>query len=258
MQFERYRAGSCTTGCSTLRSWIRIRRVAACHDRETPGTSSDAAGTRAAPALCYRGICITARRHPHRAAVGSIWPATCAAAFGVRPGNARIRRWCMASSAGSPISGTKRDADSPAAGDRANQLLVAASPSDEVSDTHRLRSDVDHFLVNEAIALGVDYQDLVTLERVDWQPNGDPMLLVGAREDRCSVSVRSLHRGRIRSAWIFSAGRSASTIAALTGIPRRRRSSPLHRRGKVRGNARLRSDSDHLDLVLLRARGSSQ
>jgi FADH2 O2-dependent halogenase len=65
-------------------------------------------------------------------------------------------------------------------GERGNQLLVAASPSDELSDTHWLRSDVDHFLVNEAIALGVDYQDLVELERVDWQPDGDPVL-VGAR-----------------------------------------------------------------------------
>ena len=70
-----------------------------------------------------------------------------------------------------------------AASDRANQLLVAASPGDEVSDTHWLRSDVDHFLLNEAIALGVDYQDLVMLEGVDWQPNGEPVL-VGARTGR--------------------------------------------------------------------------
>jgi FADH2 O2-dependent halogenase len=67
-----------------------------------------------------------------------------------------------------------------AADDRVNQLLVAASPSDELSDTHWLRSDVDHFLVNEAIALGVEYRDLADLERVDWQPNGDPVL-VGSR-----------------------------------------------------------------------------
>src|SRR5688572_16131324 len=65
--------------------------------------------------------------------------------------------------------------------DRSNQLLVAASPNDELSDTHWLRSDVDHFLVNEAIALGVDYQDLVELEGVEWQPDGSP-LLVGARQ----------------------------------------------------------------------------
>src|SRR5215471_13794817 len=37
---------------------------------------------------------------------------------------------------------------------RANALLVAASPNDEVSDTHWLRSDVDAFLVAEAIAAG--------------------------------------------------------------------------------------------------------
>ncbi len=43
--------------------------------------------------------------------------------------------------------------------DRSNELLVAASPNDEVSDTHWLRSDVDYFLLNEAIALGVDYSD---------------------------------------------------------------------------------------------------
>ena len=60
--------------------------------------------------------------------------------------------------------------------DRTNQLLVAASPSDELSDTHWLRSDVDQFLVNEAIALGVDYRDLVDLDGIEWQPSGDPLL----------------------------------------------------------------------------------
>src|SRR5687767_8017051 len=52
-----------------------------------------------------------------------------------------------------------------AAPDRANQLLVAASPNDELSDTHWLRSDVDHFLVREAAAVGVDYVDRVGLDR---------------------------------------------------------------------------------------------
>ena len=69
------------------------------------------------------------------------------------------------------------------ADDRVNQLLVAASPSDELSDTHWLRSDVDQFLVNEAIALGTEYQELVKLDRIEWQPNGDPVL-VGSREGR--------------------------------------------------------------------------
>ncbi len=65
--------------------------------------------------------------------------------------------------------------------DRSNQLLVAASPSDELSDTHWLRRDVDHFLVNEAIALGVDYIDLAQLEGIEWRANGEP-LLVGNRQ----------------------------------------------------------------------------
>ena len=73
--------------------------------------------------------------------------------------------------------------------DRANQLLVAASPSDEVSDTHWLRSDVDHFLVNEAMTLGAEYLDLVELHRVEWQPDGDP-LLVGTRGGR-DVRIRA-------------------------------------------------------------------
>ena len=64
---------------------------------------------------------------------------------------------------------------------RTNQLLVAASPSDELSDTHWLRSDVDHFLVNEAMALGVECHDLVELDGIDWQPSGDP-LLKGTRQ----------------------------------------------------------------------------
>ena len=63
--------------------------------------------------------------------------------------------------------------------DRSNQLLVAASPSDEVSDTHWLRSDVDHFLVREAIALGVDYIDRAELDRIDW--SGASTVLRGTR-----------------------------------------------------------------------------
>jgi FADH2 O2-dependent halogenase len=60
--------------------------------------------------------------------------------------------------------------------DRSNQLLVAASPNDEVSDTHWLRADVDHFLVREAIALGVEYVDDVTLDGVEWHADGTATL----------------------------------------------------------------------------------
>ncbi len=47
---------------------------------------------------------------------------------------------------------------------RETELLVAASPSDELSDTHWLRADVDAFLVGEAQALGVEYVDEVVLD----------------------------------------------------------------------------------------------
>ncbi|MBK9314477.1 MAG: tryptophan 7-halogenase [Acidobacteria bacterium] len=51
--------------------------------------------------------------------------------------------------------------------DRANQLMVAASPNNEVADTHWLRADVDHFLLNEALDLGADYMDRTMLNQVD-------------------------------------------------------------------------------------------
>ena len=41
------------------------------------------------------------------------------------------------------------------AADRSNQLLVSASPNDELADTHWLRADVDTFLVREAIDFGM-------------------------------------------------------------------------------------------------------
>ncbi len=47
--------------------------------------------------------------------------------------------------------------------ERRNQLLVAASPRDEIADTHWYRADFDHLLVREAQKLGVDYVDGVAL-----------------------------------------------------------------------------------------------
>ncbi len=56
--------------------------------------------------------------------------------------------------------------------DRANQLLVAASPHDDVADTHWLRADVDEFLAQEAAAVGVEYQEGVTLDAPEWHADG--------------------------------------------------------------------------------------
>jgi len=50
------------------------------------------------------------------------------------------------------------------------RLLVTASPSDEIADVHWLRSDVDAFLVERAVAEGVAYVDRCELEAVDGRP----------------------------------------------------------------------------------------
>jgi hypothetical protein len=57
----------------------------------------------------------------------------------------------------------KPDAPDP---DHVRQLLVAASPHDEIADTHWYRPDFDLFLVNQAQALGVDYIDEASTERL--------------------------------------------------------------------------------------------
>jgi FADH2 O2-dependent halogenase len=72
--------------------------------------------------------------------------------------------------------------------DRSTQLLVAASPNDDLSDTHWLRSDVDHFLVREAIAAGVEYLDEIQIE--SFERSNDASVLRGRRHE-APVTVRS-------------------------------------------------------------------
>ncbi|AHG91562.1 tryptophan halogenase [Gemmatirosa kalamazoonensis] len=58
------------------------------------------------------------------------------------------------------------------AGLDSERLLVAASPSDDIADTHWLRADVDHHFVREAVAAGVDYRDRVELTGAERAPGG--------------------------------------------------------------------------------------
>jgi FADH2 O2-dependent halogenase len=60
------------------------------------------------------------------------------------------------------------------------RLLVAASPNDAVSDTHWLRSDVDHHFVRQAIDAGVDYRDRTELTAARFESDG--ARLSGTRE----------------------------------------------------------------------------
>ena len=64
-------------------------------------------------------------------------------------------------------------------GYESERLLVAASPSAELSDTHWLRADVDHHFVREAIAAGVDYRDATDLTSVVFE--ADSARLAGQR-----------------------------------------------------------------------------
>jgi len=66
--------------------------------------------------------------------------------------------------------------------DRSQQLLVAASPHDEISDTHWYRADFDHFLVREAQKLGVEYLDETALTGFD-ESSGE-VKLRGTRHGR--------------------------------------------------------------------------
>jgi FADH2 O2-dependent halogenase len=66
--------------------------------------------------------------------------------------------------------------------ERQDQLLVAASPRDEIGDTHWYRADFDHLLVREAQRLGVEYLDRVALRR--FCDKGGEVTLEGERDGR--------------------------------------------------------------------------
>lgn len=86
------------------------------------------------------------------------------------------------------------------------QLLVAASPRDEIADTHWYRPAFDHFLVREAQALGADYRDRCEVTEVKISPAGAALacrregreealyarFVVDAGNNPCGVLARSL------------------------------------------------------------------
>ena len=72
--------------------------------------------------------------------------------------------------------------------DRGNELLVAASPDDELADTHWFRPDFDHFFQREAESLGATYLDETHLDRADEKD--DHMILSGTRHGT-PVEVRA-------------------------------------------------------------------
>lgn len=105
--------------------------------------------------------------------------------------------------------------------DRRDQLLVAASPHDEVADTHWYRPDFDLFLVREAQAEGVAYLDRTRLDRVTWESGG--AMLDGERSgERLSIRARlvvdaSGPRGLLHRA-LGLRERSFRTVPATQGL----------------------------------------
>lgn len=53
-----------------------------------------------------------------------------------------------------------------------SRLMVAASPDDYIADTHWLRQDVDHHLVDWAVDEGVDYLDETEVTGIDFADDG--------------------------------------------------------------------------------------
>ncbi|HKQ72938.1 MAG TPA: sigma 54-interacting transcriptional regulator [Blastocatellia bacterium] len=73
--------------------------------------------------------------------------------------------------------------------DRSNQLLVSACLNDEAADAHWLRSDVDYFLLQEAIASGADFLDQTELHSIEMA-GGAGAKLRGERRGR-SLNLRA-------------------------------------------------------------------
>ncbi len=75
-----------------------------------------------------------------------------------------------------------------AAPDRGDQLLVAASPRDEVADTHWYRPEFDAFLAGEAERLGATHLQEVELEEAVFDEEGGTLR---GRQAGCAVTVRA-------------------------------------------------------------------
>ena len=80
--------------------------------------------------------------------------------------------------------------DSPSLVDpnRGDQLLVAASPRNEIADTHWYRADFDQLLVREAQAVGVDYMDRVALTKLT---DADGKVILDGQHDGCALEFHA-------------------------------------------------------------------
>src|SRR6476469_9906448 len=92
--------------------------------------------------------------------------------------------------------------------DRRDQLLVAASPCDEVADTHWYRADFDAFLAGEAEREGAVHLDRTTIERIEPEDGG-------AHVDLERGGVRRSIRARL----LVDASGPSGVLPRSLGIP---------------------------------------
>ncbi len=107
--------------------------------------------------------------------------------------------------------------------DRGDQLLVAASPNDEVADTHWFRADFDRFLAEEAGRAGAEYLDLTEITNASFTPGNVSLDDRPARPP--PHAVRPLRCGCLGAARV-PASRARSARDGLPGSARNR--GPLH------------------------------
>ena len=92
-----------------------------------------------------------------------------------------------------------------------SRLLVAASPDDEIADTHWLRSDVDTFLVERAVEEGVDYRDR------------SAVTAVVERDDRVTLEIEASDggadgRSTVEASFVVDASGPSAVVARRYGI----------------------------------------
>ncbi|NIR49112.1 FAD-dependent oxidoreductase, partial [candidate division KSB1 bacterium] len=90
--------------------------------------------------------------------------------------------------------------------DHANELLVAASPSDEVGDTHWYREHFDFFHLQEAQKLQIPYYDVVQIEAIEHK---DGWLLQGKQQEQ---------ELEFRARFLIDATGATSVLAKTLGI----------------------------------------
>ncbi len=88
------------------------------------------------------------------------------------------------------------------------RLLVAASPSDAVADSHWVRADVDHHFVRQAVASGVDYHDQTQLTSAVFDASG--VRLTGTRHGEAF---------ELRSDFVIDASGPGGFLARQLAIP---------------------------------------